>query len=79
LADHNLSEISELVRLFEEGFEITLQSERLEDGDWVITGEAVKEVIKGEDLGAAKSPYKGLAEMIASRSLKRDIPQNEKE
>ena len=72
LANHNLSEISELLELLEQGFEIEeITGERQADGDWGFTVEAVREVVNGEDLEQAVDTYKGLASNIRENSGKK--------
>lgn len=64
LSGFNVDEISQIVELMEAGYEITIESEKELDGDYQITGEAVKTIIKDREPSKLQSAWNKLVNFV---------------
>lgn len=70
LSEFNVDEISQIVALMEDGYEITIESEKELDGDYQITGEAIKTIVKDRELSKFQSTWNKLVKFAKGEKEK---------
>lgn len=71
LSSANVAQLEEIVSLCEEGYELNISAAEQElDGDYKITGEAVKEVVVEQNIEQSKTIWQKFADFVRGRSDK---------
>ena len=70
LSEVNSKELAEIVELCEQGYKLEISSEQELDGDYRITGEAVKEIVENEDLDKSSSIWQKFVNHVRGHSDK---------
>lgn len=70
LSSYNVAQVEEIVKLVDEGYEIDVEAEKEMDGDYEITGEAVKKIVQNQDLNKSRSIWQKFADFVRGRDNK---------
>ena len=70
LSSYNVAQLEEIVELVNDGYEIDVEAEKEMDGDYEITGEAVKKVVQEQDLNKSKSMWQKFVDFVKGRDDK---------
>ena len=72
LTENNLSVMNTIIELCENGYEITLEGVKELDGDWQISGEAVREVVEEQEQSGIKNAWKNFKNFITGKDQNRE-------
>ncbi len=79
LSSLNVESIQNIVDAFEQGYELDLEGKELADGDFIITGEGVREVAENEGVNpSAWQKFKNFLKGDKEKNVKKDTNEFEK-